>query len=136
MQTTQEKPIPLAYSLLSAGDAIEIDDDGYGQLDINCLITSGRSGWIAYRVTGDSMLTEIKPGSIVFVDTMRQAKDGDIVVCNISGANCIKVLERRASRLFLVPKNDEYPAREIRPYEPFNVLGVVVYFLGTVSPYI
>jgi SOS-response transcriptional repressor LexA len=129
MAHTRSSPIPLAYSLLSAGPAAEIDE-GYALLDVNSLVTKGRDGYIAFVVTGDSMVPDIRAGFIVFVDTRRQPRTGDAVVVSINNENCIKLFDRTPTqyeppRLFLVPRNGDYPTREIFPNDDFRVLGVI-----------
>ncbi len=124
MLFTHSKHIPLAYSLISAGAAVEIQDDGYGLLDINALVTKNRD-CIAFIVTGDSMMDTIQPGNLVFVDPHREPRNGDIVVVSINGANCIKIFERTERNLYLVPNNDDHPVREVHASDSFHVLGVV-----------
>lgn len=124
MPHTSGKRIPLAYSLLSAGAAIEITDDGYALLDVNALLTGGREGCIAFVVTGDSMREDILPGYIVFIDTLSEPRNGDTVAINVNGQNCIKVFEHKQG-LRLVPKNGDYPTYEVQPSDATHVLGVV-----------
>lgn len=124
MTQSKSKAIPLAYSLLSAGPAVEIDE-GYTLLDLNYLVTGGRDGCVAFIVTGDSMRDDILPGYIVFIDIHKQPRNGDAVVVNLNGQNCIKIFEYQTTRLHLVPKNSDYPTREVTPADSFHVLGVV-----------
>ena len=124
MSQTSTRHIPLAYSLLSAGSAIEVCDD-YKLLDLNFLLTGGRDSFVAFIVTGDSMRPDIFPGNIVFVDTAAEPRTGDTVVVNVNGENCVKVLEHTARQLYLVPKNGEYPTLEVKPTDSFHILGVV-----------
>ena len=125
MPHTLCKQIPLAYSLLSAGPGVQVCDDGFALLDLNFLITGGRENFLAFVITGDSMREDIHPGNIVFVDPNAEPQNGDTVVVNINGENCIKIFERSVTRLYLVPMNDAYPTREVRPTDTFHVLGVV-----------
>jgi SOS-response transcriptional repressor LexA len=119
-----KKRIPLAHSLLSAGEAAEISDD-YQLLDVCELITNGREGFIAYEVTGDSMVSDILPGYIVFVDPFCEPRNGDIVASSVNGRNCIKIFNRKPNGLFLVSANTKYKPHEIRPSDNFFILGVV-----------
>ena len=130
MAHSQSRHIPLAYSLLSAGPAVEIHDDGYALLDLNALVTRGREGCVAFVVTGDSMRSDILPGYIVFIDTNAQPNNGDTVAVNVNGQNCIKIFQHSAQRLYLVPRNNDYPALEIRPSDDLHVLGVVTSHLA------
>ena len=129
LATYSKRTLPLAYSLLPAGDAVEISEDS-AQLDLNALVTGGREGFVAYAITGDSMLESIRPGDIVVVDTWREPKNGDIIVASVNGQNSIKVLEHNPHGLFLVPKNGEYKRREITYKDNFQVIGVVKWHLA------
>jgi SOS-response transcriptional repressor LexA len=115
---------PLAFSLIPAGTAIEICEDGYGLLDVNALITNDRECF-AFVVTGESMADDIHPGNIVFIDPNMEPRNGDIVAVNINGQNCIKIFARTDHKLYLVPKNGDYPVLEVKPTDTFHVLGVV-----------
>lgn len=122
--TKSKHKIPLALSLLAAGDASEVCED-YELLDINELITGGREGYVAYRVTGDSMLESIKPGYIVFVDPYCEPKLGDTIVSRINGKNCVKIFERNRKGLYLISANKAYKPRRVTKLDDFQILGVV-----------
>lgn len=124
LATKSKSTLPVALSLLSAGDHLEVSED-YDLLDINEMITKGREGFIAYVVTGDSMVDDIRPGYIVFVDSWAEPRNGDIIVSCVNDRNNVKVFERNHRGLFLVPKNGDHPVRQVRPTDNFHVLGVV-----------
>lgn len=124
LATKSKKLVPLAYSLLSAGDAAEVSDD-YELLDINEMITKGREGFIAYPITGDSMIAGIQPGSVVFVDPYCEPKNGDIVACCVNGRNNVKIFKRTSTHLYLVSANKKYSPKEVTARDSFHVLGVV-----------
>lgn len=123
--------IPLANSLLSAGPTSEIGDD-FRLLDINFLVTSGREGFFAFEVTGDSMVDTIKPGALVFVDTWAEPRNGSIIAADVNGLTCIKIFQYSSSGLYLVSANIEYKPKEITSGDSFRVLGVVTYQLSDV----
>ena len=123
---TSQQAIPLALSLLSAGPAVELHDDGYVLLDTNLLLTGGRDGCLAFIVTGDSMRDDIQPGYVVVIDPNREPRNGDAVAVCINNETCVKIFEREQQRLYLVPKNGEYPTREVRADDSLHILGVVV----------
>lgn len=124
LATNSKHKIPLALSLLSAGPAVEIGED-YELLDINALVTRGREGFIAYPVTGDSMIEGIQPGSVVFVDPYAEPRNGSIVAASVNGAICVKTFQIRERKLYLVPQNTKYPSKEIREADNLHILGVV-----------
>lgn len=123
--SASHQAIPLAFSLLSAGPAVEIDGDGYALLDTNFLLTGGRDGCLAFIVTGDSMQPDIHPGFIVVIDPHKEPRNGDAVAVSINNETCVKIFEREQQRLYLVPRNSEYPIKEIRPTDSVHILGVV-----------
>ena len=118
------RKIPFAFSPLAAGDPLEIFED-YELLDINDLITSGREGFIAYRVTGDSMLEYIKPGYIVFVDPYCEPQCGDVIVSRVNEKNCVKIFQKNREGLYLISANKEYKPRRVTKMDDFQILGVV-----------
>lgn len=124
ISTNSNRKMPLSSSLLSAGEPSEIYDD-YEQLDINEYITGGREGFVAYRVTGDSMLEYIKPGYIVFVDPYCETKQGDVIVSRVNGKNCVKIFDRKKNDLYLVSANKAYAPRRVTKKDDFQILGVV-----------
>lgn len=115
---------PVCNSYLQAGEASEVYED-YDLVDINELITGGRDGFIAYRVTGDSMLEYIKPGYIVFVDPYCEPKCGDTVVSRVNGKNCVKIFEKNTKGLYLISANKAYKPRQVTKHDEFQILGVV-----------
>lgn len=116
--------MPLALSPLAAGDPAENFED-YELIDINELITGGREGFRAYRVTGDSMVDHIMPGYIVFADTYCDPQHGDVIVSRINGKNCVKRFEQTSNGLYLVSANKTYEPIKIRKTDDFYILGVV-----------
>lgn len=124
LQPNSQFPIPMAMYRISAGygaDAIE----GQHLLDINEMITGGREGFVAYEVTGDSMVDRIQPGNIIFVDTWAQPSNGQIVAAFINGLVCVKVFQRSRRGLYLVSSNAAYKPKEIHATDAFHVLGVI-----------
>lgn len=124
LATKSAKQMPIALSYIAAGEASEIFED-YEMLDINEMVTRGREGFIAYRVTGDSMLEYIKPGYMVFVDPYCEPKVGDIIVSRINGKNCVKIFQKTRKGLYLVSANKNYPPKEVKRTDDFQILGVV-----------
>jgi len=71
------------------------------------------------------MVSAILPGFIVFVDSFREPRNGDIVASCVNGRNCVKIFQRDTRGLFLVSANKEYKPRQITVKDAFNILGVV-----------
>ncbi len=119
----QKRLIPIAVSPLAAGDPIDISDD-FDYLDLNEIVTGGREGYMAYRVTGDSMVTQILPGYIVIADSYCEPQHGDVIVARINGLNCVKILDKNRG-LHLVSANKEYTPRRVTKADDFQIIGVV-----------
>lgn len=124
ISASSKRRVPLALSLLSAGETVEIAED-YDLLDINEMITKGREGFIAFVVTGDSMVPDIHPGYIVFVDSWSEPQNGDIVVSCVNDQINVKTFNRRSGGLFLIPSNGRYDSHRIRAEDDFKIIGVV-----------
>jgi SOS-response transcriptional repressor LexA len=124
MAKRSHRKIPLAMSLLSAGFAVEVSDD-FELLDVNDLICRGRDGFVAFIVTGDSMVDFIHPGWVVFVDTYAEPKNGDIVVASLGDKNCVKYFQNKSNGLHLVSKNPNYKPVRVRESDGFRIVGVV-----------
>lgn len=120
-------PLPLAAAPIYAGPATGEAGEELRMLDVNHHITRGREGYLAFTVTGDSMVDRIHPHDIVFVDSWAEPQHGEIVAAVVNGGVCVKIFERPTPRrLYLVSANGEqYPPREITPQDDFRILGVV-----------
>ena len=124
LATRSRREIPFADNLIAAGAAVEIGET-HTLLDVNALITRGRDGFIAFEVTGDSMVGHIHAGNIIFVDTWAEARNGDVVAATVAGLTCVKIFQQTHRGLYLVSANKDYKPREITAQDSFAVLGVV-----------
>jgi SOS-response transcriptional repressor LexA len=124
LATNSARKMPMAVSMIAAGSASEVVAD-YHLVDLNDLITRGREGFLAFEVTGDSMVPDIRPGYVVFVDSWADVRNGDVVAAETNGLTSIKIFQRQQNSLFLVPTNGDYRTHEITAKDEFRVLGVV-----------
>lgn len=77
------------------------------------------------RVRGDSMeWAGILGGDTVILDRGRTPRDGDIVIASLDGEVTLKRLEKKKTKLRLLPANPKYSPIEISG--PCEILGVVV----------
>lgn len=81
---------------------------------------------------GPSMRGMIEHGDVVFVDTAINFFDGDAVyVINVGGETQIKILQMRPDGLYVVSKNDDYPAFRVHADSgDFFIAGKVLCTLG------
>jgi SOS-response transcriptional repressor LexA len=132
LRTHSHTQLPLALSPIAAGPAAEIGED-YALLDVNAYITNNRNCFVAYQVTGDSMVDNISAGDLIFVDTEAVPTNGSVVAASLGGLVTVKILKLATNRLYLVSANMRYKPREITHDDDFKVLGVVRYRLGSVG---
>lgn len=117
--------LPIALSPLHAGPASELSPD-YQYVDIQEMVTGNREGFVLFKITGYSAVPYIQPGYMVFVDTWKEAKNGDLIVAEVDNMVCVKIFQQSNKGLYLVSANPEYKPRQITPDNTFRVLGVVV----------
>ncbi len=67
--------------------------DDYELLDVNELVTGGREGFIAYKVTGTSDADFIKSRYIVFATAFLEPQRNELIVYRIDGKNCVSRFE-------------------------------------------
>jgi DNA polymerase V len=80
------------------------------------------------RVTGDSMIPLIQPGSLLLVDRMVEARDKDVVIARIGTDLCVKWLRVcEEGRIWLISENDAYAPIAITEEMDFEVWGRVMY---------
>lgn len=121
--------LPYARLPLSAGPGAFVDTD-FDSVDANLLLSENQpSNCILFQVTGDSCDPSVPHGSIAVVNKSIEPLDGHTIACSVEGLNHIKVFERREAALWLVSPNTLYEPREIKPYEEFGVIGVVMWAL-------
>lgn len=124
IKTHTLRTIPMSYSKIAAGVAVEIEE-GFYELDVNELITGGRSGFSAYEVDGDSGLDYIPHGCIIFVDSGAMPREGQPVGVLINERVCVKKFSHSRRGLYLISVNDKYKPVEIKSQDAFRILGVV-----------
>lgn len=125
-QTEQTAPyFPVA---IPAGPAIQIEQE-VEEINIDKFIRAGRDHVIYCRPTGMSMQSKkeigINDGDMLAVIRSGFAEPGDIVIAEINGEFTIKRLAHRRQNFWLVPENENYPARKIRDTDHFQVWAVV-----------
>lgn len=116
--------LPMYQSYLSAGPAVEITED-HALVDVAEMVTKGREGFALCQITGESMMSVIPPGAIVFIDTFAEPRNGSIVAASINGLVCVKEFRVKERKLYLVPTNHTYPTREVRETDSFHIIGVI-----------
>lgn len=74
------------------------------------------------RVNGDSMLPLFEDNQILFVRKTSDVRDGQIIVCMLNNETYVKKITNNR----LVSLNKKYDDIQIKEYDDFSVVGVVV----------
>jgi DNA polymerase V len=123
---------PLFMTSISAGFPSPAESYIEGHLDLNRYLIKHPVATFYVRVSGDSMAgAGIQPGSILVVDRVVEADDGDIVIARIGDELCVKRLRLRRGRIWLVPESDKYQPIEVIENMDFEVWGRVMHAIST-----
>ena len=97
-------------------------------LDLNALLVKRPAATYFVRVEGDSMIDAgIYSGDVVVIDrSLRNPNENEIAMCEHNGEYTIKYVRCHDGKTWLVPDNIDFPEREIKEGDTFNVWGVVV----------
>jgi SOS-response transcriptional repressor LexA len=90
-----------------------------------------------FQAVGDSMIEAgIVDGDLLFVVPTRALRDAAkrIVVCRLAGICLLKQLQLRAGRMRLVSCNPRYAPVDVDEENDFQLVGIVIGRLGSVSP--
>jgi DNA polymerase V len=99
-------------------------------LDLNSLMVRRPSSTFFVRVEGDSMRDAgILTGDILVVDRSERARHGAVVLAVLDGEFTVKRWVGDA----LLPANPDYPSIPLHPGRDFEIWGVVMYAIHSVS---
>lgn len=118
--------IPYYGDRVAAGFPSPAEDYMEQTLDLNELMIRKPTSTFFVRVDGDSMIEAgIFHNDILVVDRSLEPHNHDIIIANVNGEFCVKVLELSHGFPRLVPQNRNYPVINITQEMSFNVFGVV-----------
>jgi len=95
-----------------------------------------RGARLAFEASGDSMIDAgIADRDVLFVKPSRSLREanGRVIVCRIDGAEYVKLLDLRGSRIRLLSRNDQHPDIEVPDTSRFELIGVVVGRTGALT---
>lgn len=119
----QVTTIPVLGSV-PAGKPIEAVESFCGSV---ALAGNWKGDLFALRVTGESMKNSgILDGDIVIVKKQAHAEDGQIVVAQIDQEATVKILEKKRSRVRLLPANPAFRPIELSPDRENIIIGKVI----------
>lgn len=120
--------IPLVVSSVSAGFPSPADDYIETSIDLNRELIRHPFATFYVRASGDSMIDAgIRANATLIVDRAIETKSGDIVIARIGDELCVKELFiDEESKIFLLPKNDNYKPIIITEDLDFEIWGKVI----------
>lgn len=123
---------PLISSYVPAGFPSPAEDYVEGRIDLNRDLIRHPLTTFYIRVTGDSMVPEIHPGSLLIVDRGMLTTSGNIVVARINDELCIKKLSiEKDGGVTLLSENPLYKPIVITEEMDFEVWGRVMHSIRT-----
>jgi SOS-response transcriptional repressor LexA len=105
-----------------------------GSVDIPRAFAS-RGAHLVYEASGDSMAgAGILDRDLLFVKPTRNAREaaGRVVVCRLDGADYVRVLDIRGSRMSLLSRNERFAPIDVVESR-FELIGIVIGRTGPVS---
>lgn len=115
--------IPLLGSIPAGGPVLS-EEHVIDYFEIGQDMLKKPQGSFALRVTGLSMIDAgILEGDFVIANRDVQAKDGDIVIALVDGANTVKRFRQKGHQVWLQAENPDYS--DIEPGEYLEIQGVV-----------
>ncbi|UHG93251.1 LexA family protein [Spirosoma oryzicola] len=132
VDTNQRVPIPLFGSAVSAGFGNPAETHIEQRLNLQDLCVEHVDTTYFVFVEGDSMINdEIRPGTILVVDSSIPISTGDIVVGWVNGDCFVKRFVRSGKMITLFPSNPDYLPIYVHPeVDQFKVLGKVTHFVS------
>ena len=122
------KPLyrPLFLCRVQAGFPSPADDYIEGRIDFSKEFIRHPLATFYIRVIGDSMEPLIQINSLLMVDKMEEAQDGDVVVACLNSEMCVKRLSfDEDGQIWLISENQRYLPLMVREDDSFEVWGTV-----------
>ncbi|MGM0260451.1 helix-turn-helix domain-containing protein [Enterococcus sp. AZ102] len=121
LKEQNKKPILniIISGYVSAGTGEWLDDTVKEELEYEGVIPEHD---FAVKVNGDSMMPMFEDGQVIFIEGTSEARDGQIIVCEINNEAYVK----RLSGDRLVSLNKNYSDIKISETDDFKIFGIVV----------
>ncbi|MCD7968825.1 MAG: translesion error-prone DNA polymerase V autoproteolytic subunit [Alistipes sp.] len=126
----REVSLPFADHGIQAGFPSPAQDYIDEALDINKIVVRNPLTTFYARVRGDSLIDDdIKDGDLLVIDKSLEPRSGDLVVAAVEGEFTLKYLEVNPQGVWLMPANENYDPIPLDPEDPFQIFGVVTWYL-------
>ncbi len=121
-----ELQIPFFLETVRCGFPSPAQDSREESLDFNALLFKHKANTYCLRCSGDSMkLKGIFSGDILVVDRTLRAKQGDVIVAEISGSFTVKTLLFENGKAILHAENPDFADIHVEQEEELILFGVV-----------
>jgi DNA polymerase V len=96
------------------------------QLDLRKILIGEKSEMMIVRVCGQSMVDKnINDGDLLIVESVADAKQGDVVIASLNGELTVKTLIYENGKPILQAANKQFFPIEIGEFYQFEIQGIV-----------
>ena len=128
-------PGPLSLGQVPAGWPSPAQDYVEEQLNLHSHVVKNPASTFFMYAAGDSMTgAGIYDGDLLVVDRSVSPRSGQVVIARLDGELTVKYYEPRKGRVWLVPGNPAYPARDVTDFQEAPIWGVVTCVLHKPLP--
>ena len=134
---SHSNPRPYIHYPITCGDPLE-NDSPVEWLSLDDYVANSSDSVLYVRVRGESMVdVGIESGDLVVVDRLMRAENGSTVLARLGTGYTIKKYQEidayeKRKLFYLVPANPDFPRREIKRKDDFEILGVVTHIVKKV----
>ena len=123
-----QQQLELFSSQIPAGFPSPAEDFLEKRLDLNEYLIKNKSATFLIKVHGDSMVNAgIFDGDMLVIDRSVQPSSGKIVLGILNGEFTVKRIEKRKSKVYLIPENKAFNQIEITSEMDFQIWGIVTF---------
>jgi len=124
--------IPLFLTPVHAGFPSPADDFVESRLDLNDYLIDKPAATYFLRVNGNSMIDlSINDGDLLIVDRSLEPKNNNVVVASIDGDFTVKIFQKRAKQVRLIPANKMFKPIVVQDGENLMIWGTVKHVIHT-----
>src|SRR5574343_1373287 len=127
--------VPLFGHTIRAGFPSPADDYVADTLDLKDHLMPRKEASFLLKAKGDSMMgVGIHDGDILVVDRSISASDGCVVIATVDGQFTVKTLEKKRSKIRLLPANPDFQPIEFKDEQELQIWGVVTNVVHSLKP--
>jgi len=124
--------IPLYLTPVHAGFPSPADDYVESRLDLNDYLIDKPAATYFLKVNGNSMIDlSINDGDLLIVDRSLEPKNNNVVVASLDGDFTVKIFQKRAKQIRLIPANKMFKPINVEEGADFAIWGTVKHVIHT-----